>query len=94
MLLVFLVYAVSRLIELQNDERSNDRERASYAFVARASAVAVLINVIATFVVRGWLRHWWDGFAIVTALFVASMAAVGALTIVALWRAGAIGKQS
>jgi len=54
--------------------------------------VAIAINVFATFVVWGWLRGWWEGFGVVTALFMISLGAVVVLTILALARAGAIGK--
>ena len=90
LLLVFFVYAVTRLID---DERVTKRELDSYQFLARASAVAIAINVFATFVVWGWLRGWWEGFGVVTALFMVSLGAVVVLTVLALARAGAIGKS-
>lgn len=91
LLLVFFVYAITRVIEVR-DDASAQRERDSYVFLARASAVAITVNVLATFVVWGWLRGWWEGFSIVTALFMASMIVVVLLTVLALARAGAIGK--
>lgn len=93
LLLVFFVYSVTRLIDARDDERVSKRERDSYEFLARASAVAIAINVFATFVVWGWLRGWWEGFGVVTALFMISLGAVVVLTVLALVRAGAIGKS-
>jgi hypothetical protein len=92
LLLVFFVYAISRLIDVRDDAAASDRERDSYTFLARASAVAITVNVIATFVVWGWLRGWWEGFSVVTGLFMASMLVVVLLTVLALARAGALGK--
>jgi hypothetical protein len=91
LILVFFVYSITRLIDVCDDATVSKRERDSYAFLARASAFAITVNVAATFVVWGWLRGWWEGFSVVTALFMASMIVVVLLTILALARAGALG---
>ena len=91
LVLVFLVFAVTRLIELRERDRPPQREVLAYRELTLLSATAIVLSLSATLASFGWLRDWWGEFEIVAGLFVASIVAVAVLTGEALRRAGLFG---
>ena len=90
LLLLFLLFAVSHLLELRELDSPPEREIATYKDLARLAATGILFSLSATIASLGWISNWWGGLEVVITLFIASIVAVAVLAAQALKRAGAI----